>query len=289
MKHITNFSVIILFLFCNCFFAQNHSLPKQQQTVNRDSVIDKYLKNGAWQYPIFSKQWQLNLDKALAILPNDSYLWQQKAMPFFKQKKYELGMQYLDKAVYFDSTNHYLEYRAFIKCIFQKNFKESILDFEKLQKLQGKDFYVMDHSSNFWLGLCHLQLNNFELAKSYIQKSIDNHKKEFDNSVNVYEVFYLGVVEYELENYKIAIGHFDKSLLEYNPFSDAKFYKAKCLANIGNYEEALKLFKESEQDYKMGYTINEGNSKYEDYPYQVTLEFIKEYIDRLTEYLKTVK
>ena len=210
-------------------------------------------------------------------------------MPFFKQKKYEVGMTYLDKAVNFDNTNHYLEYRAFIKCIFQRSYKEAIRDFEKLQKLKGKDFYVMDHSYNFWLALCHLQLNNFELSKSYIQSSIDNHRKEFNNTVNFYELFYLGVVEYELGNYKTAINHFNNSLSEYQSFSDAKFYKAKCLANIGNFEETLKLFKESEYDYKMGYTFNEGNSRYEDYPYHITLELIRTYVDMLTEYMRNIK
>ncbi|WP_129535819.1 tetratricopeptide repeat protein [Chryseobacterium sp. 3008163] len=288
MKYIGFCSVILLFLFCNCFFAQNHDL-KKQQPINRDSIIEQYLKNGAWQYPMFSKQWQINIDKALAILPNDPYLWEQKAMPFFKQKKYELGMIYLDKAVNLDNTNHYLEYRAFIKCIFQRSYKESIGDFEKLQKIQGKDFYVMDHSYNFWLGLCYLQLNNFELAKSYIQKSIDNQKREFNNTVNFYEIFYLGVIEYELENYEIAINYFDKSLSEYQSFSDAKFYKAKCLANISDFEEALKLFKECEHDYKMGYTFNEGNSKYEDYPYQISSELITTYINMLNEYMKNIK
>ena len=38
--------------------------------------------------------------------PTNAYLWQQKAMPFFKQKKYELGLQYLDSAIKYDQTNY---------------------------------------------------------------------------------------------------------------------------------------------------------------------------------------
>ena len=77
--------------------------------------------NGAYKNSIFHPKYQKYIDSALAILPKDPFLLQQKAMPFFKMKKYELGIKYLDKAVENDNQyDKYLAYRAFIKCIFQK-------------------------------------------------------------------------------------------------------------------------------------------------------------------------
>ena len=68
-----------------------------------------------------AEKYQKYIDSALAILPKDPFLLQQKAIPFFKMKKYELGIKYLDKAVENDNQyDKYSAYRAFIKCIFQK-------------------------------------------------------------------------------------------------------------------------------------------------------------------------
>lgn len=131
-----------------------------------------YYFDQAMIQPIFSLKRQLYLDSAILADPANPYYWQQKAMPLFKQKKYELGMTYLNKAVLHDTTDHWLAYRAFIKCIFQKSYKESILDFEKLQ-LKNYDGNVMDQNYNFYLGLCYLQLNQFEQSRMKIQESID--------------------------------------------------------------------------------------------------------------------
>ena len=54
------------------------------------------------------------IDSALAINPSIAYLYQQKAMPYFKQGKYEVAMPILDKAVALDSAE-YIDYRAFMK------------------------------------------------------------------------------------------------------------------------------------------------------------------------------
>src|SRR5690606_33299861 len=91
-----------------------------------------------------------------------AYLWQQKAMPYFKVKKYEVGMQYIDKAVALD-TKRYQSYRAFIKCIFAKTYKEAIIDFEQCIADWGDNF-EMDHSYSFYIGLSYLQLNEFDKA-----------------------------------------------------------------------------------------------------------------------------
>lgn len=215
----------------------------------------------------FLNEHQLYLDSIISIIPEDPFYWQQKAMPLFKQKKYELGMKYLNRAIEYDTTNHYKEYRAFIKCIFQKNYTKSLDEFLDLTKING-DAIVMDHTYSFWIGLCYLQLNEFQLSKKSIEKSIAFGK--VNNYINPYELFYLGITEFEMGNYNEAIKNLDISINEYKNFADAKYYKALSLAKIGKETDAKALFLESKSDFKNGFTFNEGNSLYEQFPYQAS-------------------
>lgn len=65
-------------------------------------------------------------------------------MPLFKQGKYEAGMGFIDKAVKYD-RQRWQDYRAFIKCVFAKTYRDAISDFEDYQERFGYS-YVMDHS-----------------------------------------------------------------------------------------------------------------------------------------------
>lgn len=112
-------------------------------------------------------KWQECLDAGLKKDSTVAYLWQQKAMPYFKAKKYEIGMEYLDKAMLYDRKN-WLPYRAFIKCIFTKTYREAIIDFEICKKLYGNS-YVMDHTYNFYIGISYLQLNKYKKAEELLE------------------------------------------------------------------------------------------------------------------------
>ena len=125
----------------------------------------------------------------------------------------------------------------------------------------------MDHPYSFWMGLCYLKLNEFDKAQNFIEKSIAFGQK--NNFVNPYELFYLGIIEYEKGNYQNAINNFNKSLEQYGNFSDAKYYKALSLINLNKKEAGQILLLEASKDFKNGFSFNEGNSLYEQFPYQV--------------------
>ena len=265
------FYTLALALVCHVELAQNTN-TKVRQTF-RDSVADKYLKNGAWHYLIFSHEWEKYIDTAIGLDPTNGYLWQQRAMPYFKCGKYEVGMKYLDKAV--DANPDYLDYRAFNKCIFCKSYENAIADFEKAKSVKGQS-YIMDRTYDFYLGLCYLQLDKFDKAEEYFKSSIAFQTKKTDDSgVSYLDWFYLGVTYYEKEDYTLAVKYLDRAIKDYSHFSDAKYYKAKCFIYLNKNKEALELLSESLADIKVGYTINEGNSKYEKYPYQVEKEILE--------------
>ncbi len=283
MKH-------ILLLLCICFaFGRIASGQKAAQVISHnDSLRVEAYWDSANYSPLHSQRRQRYLDSALAITPWNAFFWQQKAMPLCKQKKYEIGMPYLDSAVKYNKQE-YVDYRAFMKCIFQKNYTSAIVDFNTARQING-NIGLMDHSYFFYMGLCYLQLDQFDSAEYFIHKSINDQKKSLgENWVHYMDLFYMGIVQYEKGDYVKAIEDFDKSLKQYKNFSDAKYYKAVCLSRLNMKEDALKIALEGIQDFKGGYTINEDNSFYEEYPYQVRKYFFDNQISGLESMLKKAK
>jgi tetratricopeptide (TPR) repeat protein len=258
-----------------------YALTTFAQSETKESKIARFGKIIS-ESGLYSSKRQNYLDSVLALQPDSAYCWQQKAMPLFKQKKYELGMTYLDKAVALDKENQWLEYRAFIKCIFQKSYQAAIKDFEDIKVKNGYGI-VMDHSYEFYLGLCYLQLNEFIKAEEYLKVSIENRIK-YNNSSHFLEDFYLGISQMENGKQDSALLNFNKSLKAYPQFGDAKYYKAQLYYwHLYKKEEGINLYKQALQHLTDGYSINEDNSIYEDYPYKVRWSMLQNIVANLTK------
>lgn len=82
--------------------------------------------------------------------------------------------------------------------------------------------------------------------------------------------FYQGIAKYELKKWDEAIAIFDKAIKIYPQFSDAKYYKAICLRKQAKpKEEIIALVGAAKEDAAKGFSINEDNTVYETYPYQI--------------------
>lgn len=266
--------VILTFMASSACYCQSRNIEKATETFTKEQLIDKYLRNGAWRYYMFSSEWQLCIDSGISINPGIAYFYQQKAMPYFKQGKYEVAMPILDKAVALDE-GAYIDYRAFMKCIFSKQYEASIVDFKKAKIVKGENVYVMDHSYDFYIGLSLIQLNRFNEAIPYLKNSINKVlTTSGEKWVHALDYFYLGIAYQELQQHKEAIVYFDKALTNYQNFSDAEYYKVLSLSRSGKYEEASELLKFCDKNFKMGFTINEDNAIYERYPYQISQRYI---------------
>src|SRR5687767_731217 len=90
------------FLFIGEVFAQSSKINRA------DSIRIKALYKKAFAAETYSQQRQLILDSILMIDRTQAYAWQQKGMPLCKQKKYELGMSYIDSAVKYDKAYQWL-------------------------------------------------------------------------------------------------------------------------------------------------------------------------------------
>lgn len=275
-------SIIALVALYACAQKQKEPANNQKKKISKtDSVKLRGYLEKLGEAPLYSVKRQRYLDSALYIVPKVAYLWQQKAMPLFKQRKYEIGMPYLDSAVKYDKEKHWLEYRAFIKCIFQKSYRAAIKDFNLAQKQNGNS-YVMDHSYEFYKGLCYLQLNQFDSA-NYLMSKVIAEEQKTRNDVHHLHWFYMGIIQFERDDIPTAINSFDNALKIYPQFVDVLFYKAECLFVEKKKEQAIELLKKAKEYQQAGYGINEDNALYEMYPYQISKSFLDATLDYYQE------
>jgi tetratricopeptide (TPR) repeat protein len=261
--------IYLLLIVTATAFSQEKELSSEIRE-KQDAIIEEFVTNCAEKYNLVEEmpERQNCLDEGLKKDNTIASLWQQKAMAYFVAGKYEIGKPFLDKAVFFDAKRCQ-PYRAYVKCIFAKTYRESLLDFEDCIKKFGNG-YVMDHTYGFYMGLCYLQLNEFEKAEKILQEYNDDIYKNRQQLQHPTALFYLGIAKYEQKKWQEAIAEFDKALRIYPNFSDAKYYKAICMSKLGTMEEATaKLYNELKEDSKKGYTINEYNTLFEKYPYQL--------------------
>ena len=264
-------SIFLLSLY-GCSQSENNTEPLketlQQYTEEQQKIIEEYSTQCAHRhfYTFEMNEWQECLNKGLEKDSTISYLWQQKAMPYFKARKYEVGMSFLDNAVKYNKRK-YLPYRAFIKCIFSKNYQEAIMDFEEAKAMEGNN-YEMDHTYKFYIALSYLQLNKFEKAEEIFSEDIQDQMHKFEDGAHFLDLFYFGVTKYELGKWEEAIEQFDKALETYPTFSEVLLYKGLSLGKMGNFDDAEPFLIAAKKEGEKGNTINEDNAIYELYPYQ---------------------
>ena len=269
MKYLLGFLFVA---FYSCSQPQKLDGPKeeifQKYTPEQEQIIEEFATQCAHRhmYTFEMNAWQECLDRGLEKDSTISYLWQQKAMPYFKARKYEVGMPFLDKAVKYNKRK-YLAYRGFIKCIFSKTYRDAIVDFEDAIAMEGNN-YEMDHTYKFYIALSYLQLNEFEKAEKIFSEDIAFQDNKFKDGAHFLDLFYFGITKYELGKWGEAIQQFDKALETYPTFAEVLLYKAICLHKLGKIEEAEEVIVRAKKEGLIGNTINEDNVIYETYPYQ---------------------
>lgn len=261
-----------LIIFCLLLTACTEKVENIVISSSQEETIEKYLRNGAWNHHYLTKEWDEWITKGLAANPTIAYLWQQKALPLWKQKKYQLATAYYDKAVELDREK-WLSRRGFLKCIFSKDYQGAITDLTAHNQEFGST-YEQNHLLEFYIGISHLQLNQYDQALEHLQENIDKQIREQSIEwVSVLDRFYLGITYYELGEYPKAIAQFDMALKDYPTFSDAQFYKSICLKYVGRKEEASPLMAQGKTNFDKGYSFGEDSNFYEVYPYQVTWQW----------------
>ena len=271
-----------LILFLNFLIVANVSFSQSMQTKTplhdcfskkiKDSLIEKYLDNGAEKYSYNSPQWQLFCDSLIAICPNIAKAYQLKAIPYIKYGDYAKAFPLEDKAVELEPKN-YTAYRGFLKCIFTKDYEGAIIDFQKAQELTPNS-YEMDHTYPFYEGLCNLELGNYLLAEENFKKDVNIQSEgnpENLSRVHFNTFLYMGVLYYEMKDNEKARENLHKCIAIYQAHPDANYYLGMLYKREHNTELKNKYLEVAKQSKTKGYDINEGNVYYAYYPHQITL------------------
>lgn len=116
----------------------------------------------------------------------------------------------------------------------------------------------MDHSYEFYIGLSYLQLNEFEKAEQLFKE--ESKEQAARGQPHHLGLFYFGIANYKGSGKKPSINLTEVWCCIHNfRMYSIPYYKAVSMARLGYREEAEALFKESETNREIEYTINECN------------------------------
>ncbi len=240
------------------------------KNVSRDSMNARFERLIVTSVSIYDLDGQLVADSLLRIDSTNAQIWQRKSMPHLKNGDFISWSKYINKAVLY-APERYLAYRGFCKAIFVKDYESALLDFEAIQKLKPTaPVYEMDHSAEFFRGMCYMELGKLDSARFFMEKSIkwqmDNKGAEWTHFV---DFFYMGIIYYELNDLSKAQYYIDASLKNYAQFPDAHYYKALILNKLERNGEAMEHLVAIENAWKKKYRMNEDNETYVNYPKQI--------------------
>ncbi len=263
----------LIFGFLN--FCYPLSIAAQNATAR--AKAEAYLDSAYQKFSIYELEGQRKADTALRIDPTYAAPWQQKAMPHLKNGDFPHWIELIDKAVALDS-DHWLEYRAFCKIIFMKDYDGGLRDIKNAQKrAPNAALFVMDHSYEYWQSLCYMETGRLDSALFCMQKSVDQQVKARGLDWTHYgDLFYLGVLNFDKGNLDKAQYYLDMSLKNYPQFPDALYYKTLVLNQLDKKGEAFESFSRLVSAREKRFRMNEDNEVYSNYPRQIGVGEVEE-------------
>ena len=235
----------------------------------RDSLVTKYIENGAHKYSYLDPRWAQYCDSLLAVCPNVAYAYQQKAVPLIKDGKYAEAFLLENKAAELDPLA-WLAYRGFLKCIFTKDYEGALADFQQAARLKPGS-REMDHTYPFFEGLCNLELGNYAQAEANFKEDIRQQKgPDGQQEVHFNTLFYVGVLYLKMQQYAQAKSYFEQCLARYPQHPEANYYLGLLYQAQHKNALAQRYLLAAQKALASGYRLNEDNIFYANYPRQIT-------------------
>lgn len=252
----------------------------QHSPCNNPAWTDSAITHIQQGYSYTTQEWQLACDSLLAICPGLDQVWQMKSMPNIKAGNWEAAYAPLQKAVALN-PQEWLPYQAFLKCIFSKDYEAALPEFEQCEKMiSGAG--VMDHSFDFFRGLCYLGLDSQARAILFLQKDIsDQVRRRGKNNVHHVSLLYLGVAQWKAGRTLDAELTLRQCLGIYPQYPEANFYLGAVYAQTGKKVLAKACFLKSRQYLLEGYNSSEDQEFYVNYPFAIGNTDIDEALNKL--------
>ncbi len=219
------------------------------------------------------------LDKAIQLDSTNALAYREKSISYTRNGLFEEGMKCINAAVKYDPINQ-LGYRGHVKLFSIGDYEGAIRDFQLLDSLTpnfrdapwGNDIYYV-------MGLAYQGLGDYQTAYDYLNKSVlETSLERSEEWVNVEIFFYRGIMSLKLNKKEEALEDFNRAINYYDKFSEAHYYKAKILKELGKLDDAIKSINSAKKYFAMGY--REIHPYYR-LPYQLHEENIEELVDEL--------
>jgi tetratricopeptide (TPR) repeat protein len=178
-------------------------------------------------YPQLTMQWDLYNKLILERYPGTHTAYMNRSVAYNKTGDHATGFAMVNKTVELNPILN-LGYRAFLKLYFMHDYQGALQDCLRLDSLTSyAKPGVWGEDMDMVIGLCYLQLNDFQKARLRFTSSINTVTKEAGKEWNSPRVFlYLGITLMKEKAYSQAIRVFDE-VIQLNPkFSEPYYYKA---------------------------------------------------------------
>ncbi len=259
-----------LYLSLTCFYLMCLSGYSQD--------TEFYVDNAFKRYPQTSKEFRSYLETAISKFPDDARLWREIATSHFKAGEYASALKYINKAVELDPKS-WMGYRAFMKCIFMKDYAPAIADFKQAIALKN-GYYEMDHTYHFYIAISYLKINQLDSADHYMAQSLKLQMPGGKGGGHHLDWLYWGLIKHHKMQHKKAIEYYDKALKIYDNFPEPLYYKALLLLRMRKKPDAKALLEKAIISLQKGYKLNEDNEYYVNYPYQITENEVRELLKK---------
>lgn len=237
-----------------------------------DSLIRHYLTSpdGPLHGNYNDPRWGRYADSVLLVCPNAAEAYQLKAIPALKSGDYETAFRLNKKAAELDSA-HYLDYLAFLKCIFTKDYSGALADFN-LCITRNPTGGLMDHSYRFFAALCQMEMGNYiEAEQSFLQDIAMQKEGNAERTPHFNSSFYTGLNYFRMGDLAKAKQFFNQTVTGYEQHPEANYYLGLVAQEERNGQLAQHYFAIARRALKTGYRMNEDNIYYANYPGQVTV------------------
>jgi len=207
--------------------------------------------------------------------PNYSDAFFEQSVPYNKRGEFARGFELLNKAVELDPSLH-LGYRGYMKLRFLRDYKNALLDFNRLDSLTPNfEDAPWGEDINFLRGECYYGLMNYSKAITCFKRNIEHNTEDW---VDINTFVYLGLCEYELGNYEKAILEHQRALKQSANTPEAHFGLAKAYLKLNNLDKVNEHILKAELN--IGY---KRKDPYKEFQNELYLSEILQFKRKLTE------
>lgn len=193
-----------------------------------------------------TKEYHEIKDQAIEICPEYAVIYKHKSTAYLKTGDFINWKILIDKAVALNPQQH-LDYRAWCRFQFFRDYKGAIADIEELDRIVDYDVgYCQngDYHLNIAKGLWYKMIG--EKAKAI--QIIENQIEKDSSSVGLYGYLHLGVLYLENDKFDDALHAFKKQI-EINELAEVYYYQALVYQKTDKKEEYISSMKKAKMLY----------------------------------------